>query len=205
MSKVGKIISVVGGPRAGKSFLVKLLAQHYNGVAILEGEESDFPERIRIDIQENIRPLERITWFRNKLVKEYLGALEKKEEGSVVVTDNFWISYQLYIDALAKDFESEVIYDLATIDKQTLPWPDVVIFLSLEESGIRDFIKRGGRDFDQSEEFIQNQALPIHKLHTSFFNRDEIKPKVLTIQRDQLDFLNESDFESLISKIENGS
>lgn len=199
----GKIIAVVGGPRAGKSFLVDKLAKHYNGRAILEGEEHDFPDRIREDIHENIRPLERIAWFRNKQVKEYLKALELKNQGQVVVIDNFWISYQLYIDALAKDFEGEIINNIASIDRQTLEWPDVTVLLSHSESGIRDFIKRGGREFDDSEEFIQNQALPIHKLHTEFFNREEIKSKkVLIVERDNLDFSNGSDLQALIEKID---
>ena len=199
----GKIIAIVGGPRAGKSFLVDKLAKHYNGKAILEGEEHDFPDRIREDIQENIRPLERIVWFRNKLVKEYFNALELKGQGKIVVIDNFWISYQLFIDALAKDFEGEIIHDIATIDRQTLEWPDLTILLSLSEDGIRDFIKRGGREFDNSEDFILNQALPIHKLHTEFFNREEIKnKKVLVIERDNLDFSKDDDFQFLIEKIE---
>lgn len=200
----GKIIAVVGGPRSGKSYLVDKLAKHYNGIAILEGEEQDFPERIREDIRQNIRPLERITWFRNKLVREYFKALDlKKKEGKLVVIDNFWISYQLYIDALAKDFEGEIIHEIASIDRQTLEWPDLTILLTLSEEGIRDFIKRGGREFDNSEEFITKQALPIHKLHTEFFSRDEVKnKKVLTIQRDNLDFSTESDFHALLEKVD---
>lgn len=199
----GKIIAVVGGPRSGKSFLVDLLAKHYGGVAILEGEEQDFPERIREDIQKNIRPLERIAWFRNKLVKEYFHALEMKKEGKMVIIDNFWISYQLYIDALAKDFEGEVIRDIAFIDRHILPWPDLTILLSLSEDGIRDFVKRGGREFDNNEDFIQNQALPVHKLHNDFFIREDMKEKVVIIQRDDLDFSNENDFKVLIEKINN--
>lgn len=202
----GKIIAVVGGPRSGKSFLVDKLAKHYGGTAILEGEERDFPDRIREDIQENIRPLERIIWFRNKLVKEYLKALELKSQGQILVIDNFWISYQLYIDALTKDFEGEIIHDIASIDRQTLEWPDLTILLSLSEEGIRDFIKRGGREFDNSEEFIKDQALPIHKLHVDFFSRDEIKSKnVLIIERDNLDFSEDDDFKFLIEKIEQSS
>ncbi|MFZ2253364.1 MAG: hypothetical protein WAW13_04345 [Minisyncoccia bacterium] len=202
----GKIIAVVGGPRSGKSFLVDKLAKHYSGTAILEGEERDFPDRIREDIQENIRPLERIVWFRNKLVKEYFNAIELKKKGDIVVIDNFWISYQLYIDTLAKDFEGEIIHDIASIDRQTLEWPDLTILLSLSENGIRDFIKRGGREFDNSEEFIKDQALPIHKLHVDFFSRDEIKSKnVLIIERDNLDFSKEDDFKFLIEKIERSS
>lgn len=198
----GKIIAIVGGPRAGKSFLVDKLAKHYAGVAILEGEEQDFPERIREDIQKNIRPLERIVWFRNKLVKEFFKASELKKEGKIVVIDNFWISYQLYIDALAKDFEGDIIHDIASIDRATLEWPDVTILLSLSEDGIRKFVKQGGREFDNNEEFIVNQALPVHRLHMEFFNREEIKDKVLIIQRDELDFDNEEDFSSLLEKVD---
>ena len=201
MSK-GKIIAIVGGPRSGKSFLVGLLAKHYGGVAILEGEEQNFPERIREDIHKNIRPLERITWFRNKLVREYFRALKIKQEGKIVVIDNFWVSYQLYIDALAKDFEGEIIHELAEIDRQTIEWPDIVIFLSLSEKGIRDFISRGGREFDRGEDFIQNQALPIHKLHMEFFNQRDIKGKVISVSRDNLDFANKEDFQKLLELIE---
>lgn len=198
----GKIIAIVGGPRSGKSFLVDRLSKHYDGVAIMEGEEQDFPERIREDIQKNIRPLERITWFRNKLVREYFRAVEMKREGKTVVIDNFWLSYQLYIDALAKDFEGDIIHDLAEIDRLTIEWPDIVIFLSLSEQGIRDFIKRGGREFDQSEDFIKNQALPIHKLHDVFFSREDIKGKVISVPRDGLDFADEKDFKTLLEKID---
>ena len=196
-----KIIAIVGGSRSGKSFLVDRLAKHYNGVAILEGEEQAFPERIREDIQQNIRPLERTIWFRNKLVKEYFHASKIKQEGKVVVLDNFWISYQLYIDALAKDFEGSIIHDLAEIDRLTIEWPDIVIYLSLSEQKIRDFIKRGGREFDQSEDFIQNQALPIHKLHNEFFSQEGVRERVISVPRDGLDFADEKDFQHLIEKI----
>lgn len=198
----GKIIAIVGGPRSGKSFLVDRLARHYNGIAILEGEEQDFPERIREDIQKNIRPLERIIWFRNKLVKEYLRALKAKQSGKIVVIDNFWISYQLYINALIKDFEGNIIHDLAEIDRLTIEWPDVVIFLSLSEKGIRTFIKQGGREFDQNEDFIQNQALPIHALHNEFFGREDIQARIISVPRDDLDFANERDFQYLVKKID---
>lgn len=125
-----------------------------------------------------------------------------KRDGKTVVIDNFWLSYQLYIDALAKDFEGSIIHDLAEIDRLTIEWPDIVIFLSLSEQGIRDFIKRGAREFDQSEDFIQNQALPIHKLHDVFFSREDIKERVISVPRDKLDFADEKDFKGLVEKID---
>lgn len=200
--RVGKIIAVVGGPRSGKSFLVGRLAEHFGAMPILEGEEQDFPKEIREDIKQNTRPLERCVWFRNKLVAEYLRACKMKDDGNDVIIDNFWISYQLYIDGIAKGFEAENIHALAKIDREILPWPDLTLYLSLSEKTIREFIRRGNRTFDQSEDFIKNQALPVHKLYTDFFSQKEIKKHVLTISRDHLDFTKEKDFSALIERIE---
>ncbi len=199
----GKIIAVIGAPRSGKSFLSDLLAKHYNGKIILEGEEMDFPERIREDIEKNIRSLERILWFRNKLVKEYLVARRHKEKGETVILDVFWIGYQLFIDALAHDFENEVLKDMAEIDRKTLNYPDVIIFLSVTEKSIRKFIKLGGRKFDDSEDYVVNQALPVNELYNDFFKKHKkLLNKTIIVQRDLMDFSKPEDLEKIIKQID---
>ncbi|EKE10703.1 MAG: hypothetical protein ACD_15C00212G0024 [uncultured bacterium] len=202
-NKSGKIIAVIGAPRSGKSFLAGLLAGHYNGKIILEGEEIDFPERICEDIEKNIRPLERILWFRNKLVKEYLVAQEYKEKGETIILDVFWIGYQLFIDALSNGFENDVLKDMAEVDRKTLDYPDVIIFLSVTEKSIRKFIKLGGRKFDNSEDYIINQALPVNKLYHDFLEKNQhLFNKVITIQRDSMDFSRAGDFQDIVQQID---
>lgn len=83
----GKIICVVGAPRTGKSFLVNKLSEYIQAKAFYEGEENDFPLRLQEDIAKNIRPMERILWFRNKLVDQYTQALALKAQGETVVSD----------------------------------------------------------------------------------------------------------------------
>ena len=201
--KLGKIIAVVGAPRSGKSFLAELIAEYYGGELFLEGEEADFPKRIKEDIEKNIRPLERIMWFRNKLVNEYLTALKYKRDGKIVVLDAFWFSYQLFIDVLTEGFENDVMHEMAENDKKMLSYPDIVVFLSVNEETIRKFIALGKRQFDRSDEYIINQALPVNELHQEFFAKNKNIPgKVITVQRDEMDFAKKEDFDKLINLIE---
>jgi deoxyadenosine/deoxycytidine kinase len=197
----GKIIAVVGGPRSGKSFLVKKLAEHFGAVSLFEGEEGTFPPRILEDIEKNIRPLERILWFRNHFVGQYLKALEAKAQGKMVVLDVFWFSVTLHLDALLKGFELDVAKTLAEQDARTLSWPDLIIFLKNSEEGIRTFIAAGGRSFDTSEEYLKEQALPVHRLHEQYYSNPPGGMNLLTVERDSLDFDKKEDFDALVQKI----
>lgn len=203
----GKIIAIVGGPRSGKSFLAKKLAQHYNAKLFLEGEESDFPERIKEDIAKNIRPLERILWFRNLLVTQYLKAIELRSKGETVILDVFWLGPKLFIDILLKDsFEKEVMRQVLDTDEQTLGMPDVLLHLKISEKKMREFLRLGAREFDQSEEFIKNQALPVAKMWEDFCkNETALKGRVLAIDRSEMDFESETDFLTLTKQIDSYS
>src|SRR5206468_3825923 len=118
----------------------------YNAKLFLEGEEVDFPERIKKDIAKNTRPLERILWFRNKLVSQYLEALKLRNNGETVVLDVFWLGPKLFIDVLLQDnFEKEVIHRVLDMDEQMLGMPDVVLHLKISEDKMRDFLRLGKR------------------------------------------------------------
>ena len=199
----GKIIAIVGSPRSGKSFLSKILADYYGADLFIE-DANAFPARILEDLAKNIRPLERSLWFRNQLVHKYREALKCKKDDRYAVVDNFWLSWQLYIDVLDIDFEAELLREIADFDREILGWPDIIIFLKVQELSIRKFIKLGGRDFDQMEEYITKQVLPVNKSHQDFFeNNVNIPSKVIVLERDGLDFLKRDDLKKLISLIEN--
>lgn len=198
--KAGKIIAVVGAPRSGKSFLARKLAEHYDAKLFLEGEEGEFPARIEEDIAQNVRPLERVLWFRTTLVERYLEALKLRDEGHVVILDVFWMSPQMFIDTLLTGFERELMWDVAHQDQKLLGWPDQTVFLKISEEGIRKFVALGDRSFDQSEDFILKQALPVNQMHSEFFAGQHAK-NILTVERDNLDFNKDDDFQSLVDKL----
>ncbi|MDD3530994.1 MAG: hypothetical protein PHV99_00110 [Candidatus Pacebacteria bacterium] len=199
--KKGRIIAIVGAPRSGKSFLATKLAEHYKARLFLEGEEGTFPKRIEEDITQNIRPLERVLWFRTMLVNRYLEAMRLRDEGYTVVLDVFWMSPQLFIDALLSGFEQELMHDVAAQDRRLLGWPDATIFLKISETSMRDFIAHGGRSFDQSEAFVTEQAMPVNRLHEEFFARESANT-VLVVERDGLDFDRDDHLEGLTAQID---
>lgn len=197
----GKIIAIVGAPRSGKSYLAKKLANHFDCRLFLEGEDLDFPARIKEDIKNNVRPLERIIWFRNQQVKKFCLAVKHRNQGETVIVDTFWFSYQLYIDALTKGFERKIARELADIDRKSMPWPDKIIFLDISEKNIRKFISLGGREFDNSENFIKQQVIPINRMHKELFSKKAFATRVIKIDRNNLDFNKSKDFNFLLKKI----
>jgi deoxyadenosine/deoxycytidine kinase len=199
--EAGKIIAVVGAPRSGKSYLVQKLAKEFNAEIFLEGEEGEFPERIVEDIRDNIRPLERILWFRNMFVKQYLHALDLKAQGKTIILDVFWLINELYLDVLLDGFELDLMHEHAAIDKKLLNMPDLIVFLKTTEQGIRNFVALGGRSFDQSEEVMIKQLLPLNDMFEKFFANPPAEMKLLTIDRADKDFDRENDFSKLVSKI----
>ena len=195
----GKIIAIMGASRSGKSYLAKKIAKEFNAELFLEGEEGEFPTRIVEDIQKNIRPLERILWFRDMLIKRYVKALELKKQGKNVVLDVFWLSNDLFFDVLLEGFELELMRERAAIDRMLLPFPDLTIFLKTSEQGIRNFVTLGGRSYDQSEEVLIEQLLPINDMHEKFFANPPTGLHVLTIDRTHKDFDREEDFAEVLS------
>lgn len=200
----GKIIAITGGPRGGKSTLVKLLADHYQGAAFLEGEEKDFPPRIIEDIASGSRLVELMLWFRNHIAEQYVEATRVKDRGRAAVLDCFWLTNQTYIDAWVSDpFERQVLTELTDLDTKTFTWPDVVIVLTQQPHEIREFVRRGGRSFENDEEYFKRQ-LKIHEQHEQFFRSiSETHPNIHFLDRTGLDFLNNAaDFKRVTALIE---
>ncbi len=204
MNTQGKIIAITGGPRSGKSTLVKLLATHLNAVPFLEGEEKDIPKRIIDDIKNSDKPLELMLWFRNHAVKQYLEALEVKEKGGTAILDCFWLTNQPYIDSWTSDqFEKGLLTEVSSIDTKTFPWPDRVIVLIQNKEGIKEFSIRGGRAFEMSDDYL-NKQLAIHQKHDAFFQGIKDKyPNITFFDRSGVDFIeNKQDFNNLIKLLD---
>ena len=195
----GKIIAVIGAPASGKSFLARKLGGYFNCQVFFEGEIENLPQRILENFSKQVRNFETTIWFRNQRVKDFLDALKLKEKGENVVLDTFWITNQLHIDTMLEGFEKERALELAELDKDLLPWPDLIIFLRTDEEVIRKFIKLRGRHFDQSESFIK-RILNINKEHEKFIENSNLD-NLLIINRDDFDFEKEDDFNRLLDKI----
>lgn len=194
----GKIIAITGGPRTGKSTLVKLLSEKLKGEAFLEGEEKDFPARILEDIKLGNRNFELILWFRNKGVKDYIKALEIKQKGGIAILDAFWATNDVYVDEwITDDFENDVLKNLTETDYVLLPWPDLVLSLYSDKDKIRKLAVAGGREFELNDEFLQKQV-DLNNTHERYFRKLD-KPNIKFVDVSKLDYLNQKQqFDDLV-------
>ncbi|MFA5070100.1 MAG: AAA family ATPase [Patescibacteria group bacterium] len=203
--KKGKIIAVTGGPRSGKSTLVKLLSEYYGGIAYLEGEERDFPARIINDIKRGENILELILYFRNLTIEQHIHALREKAKGKYCFMDCFWLTNQAYTDAWVKDqFEKDMLNRLIKYDEQLLGWPDKIIVLENSVKGVKKFLQMGGREFEQSDEYLEKQQ-QIHRLHNILFEDLKKKRKdIIILHREGFDFIkNKDDIQKVTQLLDN--
>jgi len=197
----GKIIAIVGSPAVGKSFLAKILAREINAKCFLEGEEKDLPKRITFLLKHNKMNLELIIWFRNKLAKEIIEAKNLASKGKNVVLDTFWLSNKPYIESMPKGFEKQLALELLSLDRKFLPFPDLTIFLKATKHTISKLASKRKRSFElKKRNFIKN-AIIIQKLHEKTFTKKSLKGKLITINRDSLDFGKEKDMKKLLKKL----
>lgn len=198
----GKIIAITGGPRTGKSTLVRLLAEKLGAEALFEGEEKDFPNRILEDIKTRNNVLELILWFRNKGVGDYLKALEIKKSGKIAILDTFWATNDVYINEwVADEFEKGVLKNLAKMDYELLPWPNLVISLHSNEEKIREFVIAGGRIFELESDFLQKQFI-LNDAHENYF-RKLGKPNIKFIETPDLNFLDPKQLDNFVTSVKN--
>lgn len=195
------VIAVIGAPGVGKSFLVEKLAKKLKAVPILE-EGKGFPERILENFKKDIRHMETILWFRNKLIQDMKRALELKKKGTLVIMDTFYLSNDLHITTMTTGFEQEILLGQASLEREFLPKPDKVLFLDASKETIVRFTLKRGRDFDTNEKFIQRN-LSIKKAHDDYLKAH--KSSLIYINRDDLDFENEQDVQNVVKQIENHS
>jgi deoxyadenosine/deoxycytidine kinase len=194
----GKIIAITGGPRTGKSTLVRLLSERLNAKAFFEGEEKDFPQRIIDDIKRGENMLELILWFRNKYVADYLKGIEIKNSGGIAILDVFWATNDVYVDGWVVDeFERGVLKKFAEIDYKLLRWPDLVLALFSNKNKIKEFSFSGGRKFELNEDFLQKQV-DLNNTHEEYFRKIRM-PNIEFIDRSNLDFNDDKEINKIVS------
>lgn len=137
-----KIISMLGSPATGKTYLAKILAKELDAEIIYEHPENGFP----IEIQENLKKqenlLDTIIWFRNHQINNYQKALELSKKKTVILDTPFYQN-QLYIELYIKNnFQKKILYELGNKDFELFRQPDTTIYLSTTTKTMEDFLNR---------------------------------------------------------------
>jgi deoxyadenosine/deoxycytidine kinase len=173
----GRIISIVGGPASGKSTLIRYFEKNYRVRTFLEGEEGDLPVYIKKNIEKNKNGLQTILFFHNQTVEQYLKALQLKDKRRDVILDTFWVSNLFYLDTMMPDRnEKKLIEDLINLTAKTLPLPDIIIFLKIDNKTLKDRLFGRGRKFER--DFLEG-AKQISKSHNDYFKSKQSREYLL--------------------------
>lgn len=195
-------IAVAGNIGSGKSTLTQLLARHYGWEARFEAvDHNPYLEDYYHDIhrwsfnlevfflKERFRDLLAINDAKHTIIQDrtiyegvYVFVTNNKDMGHLSDRD-----YQTYMDL----FENMM---------EMVRFPDLMIYLRASVPHLVGNIQKRGRDYEQTMnlEYLQN----LNRRYDDFiFNK--YKGRVLTIEKDNLDFLaRQEDFRLVVDKID---
>ena len=195
-------IAVAGNIGSGKSTLTQLLARHYGWEARFEAvDHNPYLEDYYHDIhrwsfnlevfflKERFRDLLAINDAKHTIIQDrtiyegvYVFVANNKDMGHLSDRD-----YQTYMDL----FENMM---------EMVRFPDLMIYLRASVPHLVGNIQKRGRDYEQTMnlEYLQN----LNRRYDDFiFNK--YKGRVLTIEKDNLDFLaRKEDFRLVVDKID---
>ncbi len=148
-------------------------------------------------------------WFRNYHFRRHLIASSLKKRGKWVILDTFWLTARFFIPAYSMDsFQRRVAMQLAQHDRDTLSWPDVIVYINSPLEGRN----RAGRisetrKWEQRKHF-RTMVSKVKAEHRKFFQAEH-PTNLIRIDRKKNDFELPADFERLVGQIhcmvENGN
>lgn len=198
--KQGFIVAICGGPGTGKSTLVKKLVKHYQAVPIFEGEEKDFPQRLKDNLKNNENHLEIMIYFRNLLTRMHLEATKHKAEGKLVIMDTFWLTNDIYANTwLENDFQKELMQEVSKLDSLFLDMPDLIICLQAGKELVKNFMTNRGRSFEGSSD-VMDRFVAAGEAHYDFFKTYK---NTIFVNRSELDFYDHEHFSKITEIIDN--
>jgi len=192
-------ISIEGNIGAGKTSLATKIASNYNARLILEQfADNPFLPKFYVEPEKHAFPLELsfLAERYHQLKNEFANQDIFKPN---IVSDYYFLKCLIFAKTNLKDDEYNLFTKLFHIINDSLPKPDLFVYLHNSIPKLQENIKKRGRTYEQS---ISNEYL--EKIQNMYFDfiKQLTNTTVLIIECDNVDFVNNTeDYTKLLDAI----
>ncbi len=194
-------ISIEGTIGAGKTTLAKMLSKYYGSKLILEQfEDNAFLPKFYKDPDRFAFSLE-LSFLAERYQQIKKNELGPNLFGDLAIADYFLSKSLVFASSNLKDDEYKLFREVFDIMFNTVPKPDLLVYLYVPIEKLMENIRKRGRRYEQNISYeylerIQNQYL-------EFVRKYADQLRVLVLDVSELDFVkNEQDFKSIVKIIE---
>jgi deoxyadenosine/deoxycytidine kinase len=194
-------IAIEGAIGAGKTTLAKLMAQHYESRLVLEGfSDNEFLPKFYKDPGRYAFPLEL------SFLAERFQQIKKEGMGAdlfnhTVISDYFLSKSVIFARTNLQDDEYRLFRELFDIMFQSVPKPDLLMYLYLPVEKLMENIRKRGRGYEQNiaPEYLHR----LQSQYLEFLNKHHSGLRILVLDVSEVDFVkNKKDFNSIIDIVE---
>lgn len=196
-----RFLIIEGNIGSGKTSLAKYIAEHFNFSLILEEfAENTFLPQFYENPSLFAFPLEMsFMAARFTQLKEFF---KKNTLPFPVVSDYMFAKTLLFAKSNLRREEFILFEQFFNLLKPTIPPPALIVYLHKEAATLKNNINKRGRSFEQQIEHSYLEKL--NKAYQSYLNKNNKKLKILFIDTDALDFVNnKKHMQIILKKIEN--
>ena len=202
--KKGKIITIIGNPGVGKTFLAeKLCLELHDYKYIPEIPSGGIPHYIENSLANRVNLFETILWFRNLQISNYKAAREFSRLGENVLMDTTFYQNQLFVEHyLNSQFEKKILADLGRDDLERFTMPDLTIFIRCEvDEVVRNLMSRVKNRIWETTEWRRYISEMVDSSNSFILNEILSKCKHLVIDRGDFNFEKKSDIDILLKEL----
>lgn len=154
------VISIIGAPGSGKSFLIKQLGCLNNSPAFFEGEKGIFTKEILKVLNSPKDSKERFEWLTKQYKKNLQRAHEISKLGMDAYVDGDILSFEAWL-AAEKGRESIEILKNFIDENQNLRADKVLVLIKTKQALLKTLASRGRKS--EQTDFIFKRAIRVQK------------------------------------------